>query len=92
MFLWDRSMLYQAIEDGESGINEKLTSFDEIYVGHTPTIKLGERKPLNYAEIWMMDTGAGWNTGVLTIMDIDTKEYHISQPVETYYPNWPGRG
>ncbi len=92
VFLWDRSLLYQAIEYDETGADEKLTAFDEVYVGHTPTIKLGLRKPLNFGEIWMLDTGAGWNTGVLSIMNIDTKEYYISKPVESYYPNWPGRG
>jgi serine/threonine protein phosphatase 1 len=92
IFLWDRSLLYEAIENNEKGNSKNLTSFDEVYVGHTPTIKLGVRKPVKFGEIWMMDTGAGWNTGVLTIMDIDSKEQFISNPVESYYPNWPGRG
>lgn len=92
IFLWDRGLLYEAINNARRGIEKKLTPFDEVYVGHTPTIKLGERKPLRFGEIWMMDTGAGWNSGVLTIMDIGSKEYHTSKPVETYYPDWPGRG
>ncbi len=92
VFLWDRSMLYQAIENHENGVDGNLTAFDEVFVGHTPTIKLGLRKPVNFGEIWMLDTGAGWNTGVLSVMNIDTKEYYISNPVESYYPNWPGRG
>lgn len=92
VFLWDRSMLYMAIENHEHGLNGNITSFEEVYVGHTPTIKLGARKPVKFGEIWMLDTGAGWKTGVLSIMDIDTKKFYTSNPVESYYPNWQGRG
>lgn len=92
LFLWDRNLLTQAIENTKNGNTSPQTSYEEIYVGHTPTLKIGERKPIQFNEIWMMDTGAGWNGGVLTIMDIDTKKYVSSKPVETYYPEWPGRG
>ncbi|MFW5657300.1 MAG: metallophosphoesterase [Bacteroidota bacterium] len=88
VFLWDRSLLEKAMnrKDGQ------ITEFDEVYLGHTPTLKMNSTKPLKFSEIRMIDTGAGWNGGKLTIMDIDSKEYWQSQPVQTYYPGVKGRG
>lgn len=43
-------------------------------------------KPIHACEIWMMDTGAGYE-GKLTIMDIDTKEYWQSDRVADLYPD-----
>jgi serine/threonine protein phosphatase 1 len=37
-----------------------------------------------------MDTGAGWS-GVLTIMNIETKEFFTSDPVPVLYPGIEGR-
>ena len=37
-----------------------------------------------------MDTAAGW-TGVLSMMDIETKEVFISDPVPELYPGVEGR-
>ena len=51
-----------------------LQNDDEIYLGHTPTIRYNMSYPFNCGEIWLMDTGAGWN-GFLSIMNIETKEY-----------------
>ncbi len=36
------------------------------------------------AGIWNLDTGAGWE-GKLTVMNVDTKEYYQSDPVEDLY-------
>ncbi len=41
-------------------------------------------------EIWMMDTGAGW-AGVLSMMNIDTKEVFTSDKVPSLYPGIEGR-
>jgi serine/threonine protein phosphatase 1 len=90
LLMWDRSLVETAISlDGEE---KKLTVFDEVYLGHTPTLKLGVDKPLQLSEIWMMDTGAGWSRGKLTIMDIDSKEYFQSGIIQGYYPFFKGRG
>jgi len=37
-----------------------------------------------------MDTGAGWS-GVLSMMNIDTKEIFTSDHVDTLYPGITGR-
>ncbi|NPA36959.1 MAG: serine/threonine protein phosphatase [Chlorobi bacterium] len=53
---------------------KKLTPFDEVIVGHTPTQNYGSDKPLFTGEVRMLDTGAGWNHK-LTIMNLETKEF-----------------
>ncbi|ULT39931.1 hypothetical protein KRR40_34415 [Niabella defluvii] len=42
-------------------------------------------QPLNAFNIWNLDTGAG-SSGRLTIMDVDTKEYWQSDPLNELYP------
>jgi serine/threonine protein phosphatase 1 len=90
-FIWDRSLLYSAIKMHGDGA-EKMTEYDEIYVGHTPTINFGTTEPLKVCELYLMDTGAGWRGGVLTMMDIDTRETFVSERVDLLYPDYYGRG
>jgi serine/threonine protein phosphatase 1 len=47
--------------------------------------------PMQGAQIWNLDTGAG-STGKLTIMDIDTKEYWQSDLVSDIYAEYKPRG
>ncbi len=86
ILLWDRTLVTRALDLVNSGTDSKLTTFDEVYVGHTP---IGPR-PLKGGEVWMMDTGAGWG-GVLSMMDVDTKEVFASDPVPLLYPGVEGR-
>ena len=85
--LWDRSLVRKAWELYQNGDNRKLTDFEEVYVGHTPVVNPG---PVQACEIWMMDTAAGWS-GVLSMMNIDTKEVFTSEKVPSLYPGIPGR-
>jgi serine/threonine protein phosphatase 1 len=87
IFLWDRSLALAALNNYKKGINEKFTPFDEVYLGHTP---IPYPKPILSSEIWMMDTGAGWS-GVLSMMDIETKEVFTSDAVPSLYPGIEGR-
>ena len=82
--LWTRARLIASGlerpgDDGEPPASR--TEFSEVYLGHTPTEWL-EPKPV--LEIWNLDQGAGWD-GVLTLMDVDTKEYWQSDPVTELY-------
>ena len=86
-FAWDRTLIQKAWTFLQNNGNHKLTKFDEVYVGHTP---IPSPKPLRACEIWMMDTGAGWS-GVLSIMNIDTKEIFTSEKVSSLYPGIEGR-
>ena len=63
----------------------RLKLYPEVFIGHTPTIHLGSKKPLQAACVWNLDTGAGF-TGPLTIMDVDSKHYWQSDEVHTLYP------
>jgi serine/threonine protein phosphatase 1 len=85
--LWDRTLALQAFDRREKSSRDKLTSFDEVYLGHTP---IPYPAPIRSFEIWLMDTGAGWS-GVLSMMDIETHEIFTSDPVPSLYPGVQGR-
>jgi serine/threonine protein phosphatase 1 len=68
----------------------QLTTFREVYVGHTTTTRAGFFKPTQRCEVWNMDQGAGWE-GWLSVMDVDTKEVWMSDPVAELYPAFSAR-
>jgi serine/threonine protein phosphatase 1 len=86
-FLWDRNLARTALEFYAKKVSKKLTPYDEVYVGHTP---IPFKKPIHSCGIWLMDTGAGW-TGVLSLMNITSKEVFISDDVPQLYPGEVGR-
>jgi serine/threonine protein phosphatase 1 len=86
-FCWDRTLAKQAIKYANQESKRRLTNFNEVYIGHTPT-SFGQ--PVQGCEVWLMDTGAGWS-GVLSMMDIDSKEVYVSDPVPQLYPGVQGR-
>jgi serine/threonine protein phosphatase 1 len=86
-FLWDRTLARQALRSHQKDVSEKLTQYDEVYIGHTP---VSDSKPIYAGGVWLMDTGAGWS-GVLSMMDIHTKEVFTSDPVPSLYPGVIGR-
>ncbi len=90
-FIWDRSLLHTALNLYFSESERNITGYDEVYLGHTPTINYGISVPKKVCEIYMMDTGAGWPGGTLSIMNIDTKEYFVSEQVDRLYPGIKGR-
>lgn len=90
-FLWDRNLPVLMLKYLQGKSNKKISNiYDAIYIGHSPTIVFKTTKPISYAGVWMLDTGAGWN-GVLTIMNIETNEYFSSDLVTDLYPNVNGR-
>lgn len=86
LLLWDRKLIRSALLCKKQGTEKHLTSYDEVYVGHTPTINFDETVPIKACEVYLMDTGAGWPGGVLTMMNIDNKEFFQSDPVDKLYP------
>lgn len=91
VFLWDRSLVRRALLLKQHNQETNLTRYQKVYVGHTPTINFGPAVPLHACEVCMMDTGAGWPGGVLTVMDIDSGEFFQSEPVDRLYPGTTGR-
>lgn len=86
-FLWNRTLARTAMDFLAQGINIKLTSYDEVYLGHTP---ISRNYPLQACDVWLMDTGAGWS-GVLSMMEVNTKEVITSELVPDLYPGIIGR-
>ena len=96
LFYWDRTLWETALSLDESIPTDslfyprRLTLYDEIYIGHTPVTRIGKTIPIQKACVWNIDTGAAFN-GVLTILDIDTKEFWQSDPLSKLYPDEKGR-
>lgn len=96
MFYWDRTLweaalsLDENISPDSKYYPKRFTLYDEIYIGHTPVTRIGETVPVKKACVWNIDTGAAFK-GPLTIMDVDTKEFWQSEPLNQLYFNEKGR-
>lgn len=95
-FYWDRTLWEMVLamdpnlKKSDSFYPERLSHFKEIFIGHTPVVRIGETKPVNKANIWNVDTGAAFK-GPLSAIDVSTKELYQSDPVHTLYKNESGR-
>lgn len=95
-FSWDRTLwetalsLNENLEKSSDYYPKRLTLYKEIYIGHTPTTRIGVTLPVQKACIWNVDTGAAFK-GPLTIMDIETKQFWQSEPLHTLYFDEKGR-
>ena len=80
VFIWDRSFLKKAQELNHISPEWRYGDYEEIFVGHNPTINFGKSEPQKFCNVWDLDTGAGWGER-LTIMNVDTKKFWQSDPV-----------
>ena len=93
---WDRTLWETAMSlDPNLSKNSKFypkrfSLYNEIYIGHTPGTRIGETIPMNFANVWNVDTGAAFK-GKLTIMDVDSKEFWQSDSLPSLYPEEVGR-
>jgi serine/threonine protein phosphatase 1 len=93
---WDRTLwetacsLDPSLSTKSNRYPKRFLKFNEIYIGHTPTTKIGETAPTCYANVWNIDTGAAFK-GCISVLDISTKEFWQSDPVYTLYPGETGR-
>lgn len=96
LFYWDRTLwetalaLDAAISKESFLYPKRLKLYNEIYIGHTPVTKIEQTIPIQKACIWNIDTGAAFN-GPLTILDVDTKAFWQSEPLNKLYFNEKGR-
>lgn len=89
--LWEMAITFDKRISQDSLLYPKrLKLFNEIYIGHTPTLYFNESVPMQGCNVWNIDTGAAF-TGRLSMMDIDTKEYWQSDIVKDLYPGEAGR-
>lgn len=87
--IWNRTM----VRDARYALfsrDKVVEHYDEVFVGHTPTLNCGSTTPCNYSNVWMIDTGGSYN-GKLSIIDVDTKEFWQSDPVVDLYPGETAR-
>ncbi|AFU68804.1 serine/threonine protein phosphatase [Psychroflexus torquis ATCC 700755] len=93
---WDRTLWEMALAmdtsltPSDPTYPDRLKLFNEIYIGHTPTTRIGETKPMNLANLWNIDTGAAFK-GPISLVDIDSKQVWQSDPVYELYPEEIGR-
>jgi len=76
LMLWDRDLINWCKK------GNKIPKYDKVFIGHSTTQiimnDLEYCKPVKFNNLFMIDTGAGWN-GKLTIMDINTEKYWQSK-------------
>ncbi len=87
-FVWDRSLVFEAYMKKKT--KKKITRFDKVFVGHTPTINFNSQVPICFCELMLTDTGAGWGQK-LSLIDIDTGKIFQSDPTFDLYPDKKGR-
>ena len=86
-FITDRS-LWKAAMDHR--FDKRFPQYSHIFIGHTPTIRMGAKKPVTIRNITNTDTGAAF-TGKLSIVNIDTLDCWQSDPLPGLYPGEKGR-
>jgi serine/threonine protein phosphatase 1 len=95
-YRWDRTLWEMAltmdkhIKKSSILYPKRLLLYHEIFIGHTPTLNYNIDIPMQGCNVWNIDTGAAYY-GKLTCMDVDTKQYWQSDPVQEFYPNEKGR-
>ncbi|MCC9017671.1 metallophosphoesterase family protein [Flavobacterium lipolyticum] len=96
LFYWDRTLwetalsLDPTLKIGDVLYPKRFTLYKEIYIGHTPVTRIGETTPVQKANIWNVDTGAAFK-GPLTILNVDTKDFWQSEPLNELYFSEKGR-
>lgn len=95
-FYWDRTLwetamaLNPKLSKEDNLYPTRLKLFSEIYIGHTPVTRIEKDNPVNFANVWNIDTGAAFQ-GKLSAIDIETKKIWQSDPVYQLYPDEEGR-
>ena len=89
--LWEMALtMDKRIKPHSEFYPNRLKHYDEIYIGHTPTLNYKSFEPMNAINVWDVDTGAAFY-GKLSAIDINSKEVIQSDTVWDFYPNEMGR-
>lgn len=95
-YLWDRTLWEMAltmdrrIKKDSKLYPKRLLLYNEIFIGHTPTLHYDVYEPMQGCNVWNVDTGAAFY-GKLSAIDVDTKAVWQSDVVQQLYPNEKGR-
>lgn len=96
MFYWERTLwetacaLDKSIKPTSPFYPKRFLLYNEIYIGHTPVTRIGQTVPVQFANVWNIDTGAAFK-GFLTVLDVKSKEFWQSSSLPQLYPNERGR-
>ena len=89
--LWEMALTMDKRIDKNSDLYPKrLAHYEEIYIGHTPTINFNSTEPMHAINVWNVDTGAAF-FGKLSAIDIDTKRVTQTEALMELYPDEKGR-
>ncbi|MCK7589016.1 metallophosphoesterase [Subsaxibacter sp. CAU 1640] len=89
--LWEMALtMDKRIEKNSELYPKRLMHYDEIFIGHTPTLNFNSTEPMNAINVWNVDTGAAF-FGKLSGINIDSKEVFQTQTLMELYPNERGR-
>jgi len=89
--LWEMALtMDKSIQKNSELYPHRLRHYNEIYIGHTPTINFYKDQPMNAVNVWNIDTGAAF-TGKLSAIDIASKKIFQSDSLKDLYPNEKGR-
>jgi serine/threonine protein phosphatase 1 len=95
-YYWDRT-LWETVVSMDTTIPldsprypQRLKKFREIFIGHTITVNYGVSEPMHIANLWNLDTGAGFN-GKLSAVELYSKQIIQSDNVMDLYPDEKGR-
>ncbi len=95
-YSWDRTLWEMAltmdkrIKKDSLSYPKRLLLYNEIYIGHTPTLHYNIDIPMQGCNVWNIDTGAGFY-GKLSCIDVATKVFWQSDVLQSFYPNEKGR-
>ena len=93
---WDRSFWENIFANDPKTVQKALSLYDEIYIGHTPTIYFRDENgakfstPILRSNVMNLDTGAGWGEK-LSCVNLQTKEVFQSDRTAELYPDEIGR-
>jgi len=89
--LWEMALTMDKRIDKNSELYpQRLTHYDEIYIGHTPTLNFNSVEPMHAINVWNVDTGAAFY-GKLSAIDIDSKQIFQTEVLMELYPDERGR-
>ncbi len=96
MTYWDRTLWEMAratdpaLAPGDKRYPERLSLYNRIFIGHTPTTRIGSTTPVTAMNVTNVDTGAAFK-GPINALCIETGELWQSDPVFELYPDEDGR-
>lgn len=89
--LWEMALaMKDELDKNSMRYPKRLQHYMEIFIGHTPTINFNSYQPMQAANIWNIDTGAAFY-GMLSAIDVNSKEIFQSEKVQSFYPDEKGR-